>query len=126
LSASARNRGNKNIVYLGEGNDELEVASHDSVISAGSGNDSLYMHKKSSNNNIDAGTGNDLLYLGGTNNSVTGGEGADVFIIGKDNLSSKLTVDSQDYIVFDLDSYQDVMYYRYNDNDLLIKHRPVC
>jgi hypothetical protein len=61
--------------------------------------------------------------LGGTNNSVTGGEGADVFIIGKDNLSSKLTVDSQDYIVFDLDSYQDVMYYRYNDNDLLIKHR---
>jgi hypothetical protein len=115
--------GNKNIVYLGEGNDELEVASHDSVISAGSGNDSLYMHKKSSNNNIDAGTGDDLLYLGGTNNSVTGGEGADVFIIGKDNLSSKLTVDSQDYIVFDLDSYQDVMYYRYNDNDLLIKHR---
>jgi hypothetical protein len=40
------------IVYLGEGNDELEVASHDSVIFAGSGNDSLYMHKKSSNNNI--------------------------------------------------------------------------
>jgi hypothetical protein len=39
-----------------------------------------------------------------------------VFIIGKDNLSSKLTVDSQDYIVFDLDSYQDVMYYRYNEN----------
>jgi hypothetical protein len=27
------------------------------------------------------------------------------------------------YIVFDLDSYQDVMYYRYNGNDLLIKHR---
>jgi hypothetical protein len=52
---------------------------------------------------FDAGTGDDLLYLGGTNNNVTGGEGADVFIIGKDNLSSKLTIDSQDYIVFDLD-----------------------
>jgi hypothetical protein len=39
------------------------------------------------------------------------------------DIISKLTIDSQDYIVFDLDSYQDVMYYRYNGNDLLIKHR---
>jgi hypothetical protein len=29
--------GNKNTVYLGEGNDELEVASHDSLIFAESG-----------------------------------------------------------------------------------------
>jgi Ca2+-binding RTX toxin-like protein len=48
--------------------------------------------------------------LGGTNNIVTGGEGADVFMIGNDNLSSELIVDSEDYIAFDLDSYQDVMY----------------
>jgi hypothetical protein len=43
-----------------------------------------------------------------------------VFIIGKDNLSSKLTIDSQDYIVFDLDSYQDVMYYRYTCINVVI------
>lgn len=114
--------GNKNIVYLRDGNDELEVASHQSSIMANAGDDSLYMHKNSSDNKIDAGSGDDLLYLGGTENKVTGGTGADIFIVGNDNIFSTIITDKDDYIAFDLDSYQDTMYYKSNNN-LLIKHR---
>jgi hypothetical protein len=114
--------GNKNIVYLREGDDELEVASHQSSIMAGSGNDALYMHKYSTDNDINAGSGNDLLYLNGIENTVNGGTGADIFIIGNDNIFSKIITDKDDYIAFDLNSYQDTMYYK-NNNDLLIKHR---
>jgi hypothetical protein len=52
---------------LGEGNDELEVASHDSLIFAESGNDSLYMHKNivstRCNTNVIAFTANKHMVL---------------------------------------------------------------
>ena len=113
--------GNKNTLKAGDGDDIIDVSSFKSMIKTGNGDDTIMSRGKSKDNNVYSEHGDDKLYVGGYNNSYYGGDGEDIFIVTKQNILGNIRdIDSDDMIMFNNFSYEDLWFEKSSDN--LIVH----